>query len=70
MDDKKTEFPDDRTERQRRKDLSDDEVKDLESAGGVEGGMQAGSAGQPGGSDGDPSGQPEKGVDQFARPGR
>lgn len=70
MDDKKTEFPDDRTERQRRKDLSDDEVKDLESAGGAEGGMQAGSAGQLGGSDEDPSGQPEKGVDQFARPGR
>jgi len=40
--------PDDRTERERRKNLTDRQIKDLELAGGVEGGMQAGSAGGPG----------------------
>lgn len=44
---KNTEFPDDGTERQRHKDLSDEQIKELERAGGVEGGMQAGSAGGP-----------------------
>lgn len=47
----KTEFPKDPTAPDRRKHLSDEEIKDLELAGGVEGGMQAGSAGGPGGSD-------------------
>lgn len=40
--------PADRTERERRKNLTDRQIKDLELAGGVEGGMQAGSAGGPG----------------------
>jgi len=31
----------------RRKDLSDKQIKELELAGGVEGGMEAGSAGGP-----------------------
>jgi hypothetical protein len=47
---KKTEFPNDRTAEERRKDLTDEQLKDLELAGGVEGGMPAGSAGGPGGS--------------------
>ena len=38
----------DKTESERRKKLSDGQIKDLELAGGVEGGMQAGSAGGPG----------------------
>ena len=41
-------FPRDRTSAERRKHLSDSELKDLDLAGGVEGGMQAGSAGGPG----------------------
>jgi hypothetical protein len=41
-------FPDDKTAPQRRKNLSEEQIKDLELAGGVEGGMQAGSAGGPG----------------------
>lgn len=45
---KTPQFPDDKTAPARRKDLSDDEIKDLELAGGTEGGMQAGSAGGPG----------------------
>jgi hypothetical protein len=36
-------FPDDRTAPKRRKKLSDAEIKELELAGGVEGGMEAGS---------------------------
>lgn len=40
-------FPDDKTAAQRRKGLSKQEIKDLELAGGVEGGMQAGSGGPP-----------------------
>ena len=47
MTEKKTALPDDKTGRERRKDLTDQEIKDLELAGGVEGGMQAGSAGGP-----------------------
>ncbi len=45
---KSPEFPDDKTSKERRKNLSKDAIKDLELAGGVEGGMQAGSAGGPG----------------------
>lgn len=41
----------DRTARERRKKLSTQEIRDLELAGGVEGGMQSGSAGGPGESD-------------------
>lgn len=52
MTDKKTALPKDKTERERRKDLTDKEIKDLELAGGVEGGMQAGSAGGPAASGG------------------
>ena len=48
MSAKKPEFEQDRTEGERRKHLSDRQIKDLELAGGVEGGMQAGSAGGPG----------------------
>lgn len=44
----KTEFSHDRTEGERRKNLTDKHVKELELAGGAEGGMQAGSAGGPG----------------------
>ena len=40
-------FPDDKTAPDRRKGLSKQEIKDLELAGGVEGGMQAGSGGPP-----------------------
>lgn len=47
MSRKNTGFPDDRTERQRRGNLSDEQVEELESAGGIEGGMRAGSAGGP-----------------------
>lgn len=45
MTSKKPVFPHDRTERERRKDLTDEEIKELELAGGVEGGMRAGSGG-------------------------
>lgn len=48
MSERKSDFPADRTERERRKNLTGREIKDLELAGGVEGGMQAGSAGGPG----------------------
>ena len=44
----KSEFPPDKTESERRKNLSRRDIKDLELAGGVEGGMQAGSVGGPG----------------------
>ena len=52
MSDKKTALPDDKTAQERRKDLTDKEIEDLELAGGVEGGMQAGSAGGPAASGG------------------
>ena len=48
---KKSDFPRDKTEGERRKNLDDREIDELELAGGVEGGMQAGSAGGPGESD-------------------
>lgn len=51
MDGKTRKTAADPTKEERRKDLSDEEVKELELAGGVEGGMQAGSAGGPSGSD-------------------
>jgi len=38
----------DKSERERRKDLTDEQIRELELAGGVEGGMKAGSAGGPG----------------------
>ena len=48
---KKPHFSRDKTEDERRKNLDDREIEELELAGGVEGGMQAGSAGGPGESD-------------------
>ena len=48
----------DPTEEERRKNLSEREVHDLELAGGVEGGMKAGSAGGPSGSDGKQESEP------------
>jgi hypothetical protein len=38
-------FPDDKTAPQRRKNLTGQQIKNLKLAGGVEGGMQAGSGG-------------------------
>jgi len=52
MTDKKTGMPEDKTGRERRKHLREQEIRDLELAGGVEGGMQAGSAGGPAASGG------------------
>ena len=40
-------FPDDKTAPARRKNLTEQQIRELELAGGVEGGMQAGSAGGP-----------------------
>ena len=40
-------FPHDKTAAGRRKNLSPEQIRELELAGGVEGGMQAGSAGGP-----------------------
>lgn len=51
MDEKRRTSAGDPTEDERRKNLSDKDVKELELAGGVEGGMQAGSAGGPSGSE-------------------
>lgn len=50
---KSPDFPDDKTAPERRKNLTEDEIKDLELAGGVEGGMQAGSGGPKPGKDRD-----------------
>lgn len=44
----KSAFPADKTEDERRKILTGPQIEELELAGGVEGGMQAGSAGGPG----------------------
>lgn len=61
-----SETPDDRTARERRKNLSDKQIEELELAGGVEGGMQAGSAGGSGASDAKarPGTKPDKAADQ------
>jgi len=40
--------PADKSAKQRRRKLTDQQLRELELAGGVEGGMQAGSAGGPG----------------------
>lgn len=48
---------DDKTARERRKRPSKQEIRNLELAGGVEGGMLAGSAGGPG--EGDSGNKPE-----------
>jgi hypothetical protein len=40
--------PADKSAERRRKRLTDEQIRELELAGGVEGGMQAGSAGGPG----------------------
>ena len=47
----RSDFPSDKTEGERRKNLDDRNIDDLDLAGGVEGGMQAGSAGGPGEND-------------------
>ena len=47
----KSDFPSDKTEAERRKNLDDHDIDELDLAGGVEGGMQAGSAGGPGEND-------------------
>lgn len=51
MAEEKTGFPEDKTERERRKNLTAAQVEELDLAGGVEGGMQAGAAGGPGQAD-------------------
>jgi hypothetical protein len=55
---------DDKTARERRKKLSNEEIRDLELAGGVEGGMQAGSAGGPGEDDSTVEGGRRSGDDR------
>jgi len=45
MSGRRPKVPEDRTAAERRKGLTDKEIEQLELAGGVEGGMQAGSAG-------------------------
>lgn len=47
MKEKSPDFPDDKTSHERRKNLTEEQIKQLKLAGGVEGGMQAGSAGGP-----------------------
>jgi len=47
----------DKTAERRRRKLTDEQIRELELAGGVEGGMQAGSAGGPGEQDADPDDQ-------------
>ena len=42
-----SERPEDRNARERRKGLTEEQIKEMELAGGVEGGMQAGTAGGP-----------------------
>jgi hypothetical protein len=56
-------FPDDKTAAARRKNLTDEQIKELELAGGTEGGMQAGSAGGPGAKEQEED-SPEGGSDQ------
>lgn len=65
MTKEKHQFPGDPTESERRKKLSDKQIEDLELAGGVEGGMQAGSAGGPGQSDAERKSQESR--DEEAR---
>ncbi|HJP69498.1 MAG TPA: hypothetical protein VJ846_11400 [Sphingomicrobium sp.] len=60
---KSPEFPDDKTAPERRKNLTKEEIKELELAGGVEGGMQAGSAGGPGSNDENKAGKNEPAPD-------
>lgn len=69
---KRKDLDHDRTEKERRKNLSEGEVNELELAGGVEGGMQAGSAGGPSGSDRDsqpdaPAPRPDEGKRRLDR---
>lgn len=58
MNETKSKFPADNTESERRKNLTAADIEELELAGGVEGGMQAGSTGGPG--ERDSAKQPEK----------
>ena len=48
MNANKADSPEHKAERERHKTLTDQQIDELERAGGVEGGMQAGSAGGPG----------------------
>ena len=66
MNEKKRGSDDDPTEDERRKGLTDNEVKELDLAGGVEGGMQAGSAGGP--SQADAEERPERASDKESSP--
>jgi len=59
-------FPDDKTAAARRKNLTEEQIKELELAGGIEGGMQAGSAGGPGAKEQDGDSR-EPGSDQSQR---
>jgi hypothetical protein len=59
MSGRSRDFPDDKTAPERRKNLTEQEIRDLELAGGVEGGMQAGSAGGPGQNDQKKTGLPD-----------
>jgi hypothetical protein len=63
MSGRRPDFPDDRTAPERRKNLTEQEIKDLELAGGVEGGMQAGSAGGPGQKDEEKRAVPDHAAD-------
>jgi hypothetical protein len=60
MTSNKSRFPSDRTASGRRDDLTEEELKDLELAGGVEGGMPAGSAGPSSKTEADPPHNGEK----------
>ena len=61
----KDQRPPDKSERERRKKLTDEQIRELELAGGVEGGMQAGSAGGPGEKDAERS-SPDRREDEGA----
>jgi hypothetical protein len=60
-------FPDDKTAPERRKNLTEQQIRDLKLAGGVEGGMQAGSGGpEPDKGPHDPA--QEKSPEEDAKP--
>ena len=61
-------FPEDKTAPARRKNLTEEQIKEVELAGGVEGGMQAGSAGGPGAKEHD-KGPEERDSDENSPPG-
>ena len=67
MTTKQPPFPKDKTAAERRKGLSEAEIKDLELAGGVEGGMRAGHGG-PSAKEED-NGKTDPGDDPGSNPG-